>query len=177
MPRKRLVFSALVGLLTVYAAYPYFTLYRLANAVSNGDPAALSSLISWDLVREGIKEDICDAVTEAPASETTKAGTLPPFGYSFVRGVAANAVDTSITPEALVTATRSPRTVTGNTGAMTLNWAFFDSPGQFTVAVGMPGQDGADGELRLLMEFRHGSWMVTRAWLPASMMMASNNRT
>jgi hypothetical protein len=176
MPRKRLVISALAGLLTTYVAYPYFTLYRLAHAVSNGDPVALSALISWDLVREGIKEDICDAVTEAPAAETVKTGTLPPFGYSFVRGVAANAVDTSITPEALVTATRSPRTVTADIGGITLNWAFFDSPSEFSVAVGMPGQEGADGELRLLMEFRHGSWMVTRAWLPASM-MASNNRT
>ena len=176
MARKRLIISALAGLLTAYIAYPYFTLYRLALAVSNGDPATLSSLVSWDLVREGIKEDICDNVTETPAAETTKAGSLPPFGYSFVRGLAANAVDTSITPEALVTATRSPRTATTNLGGMTLNWAFFDSPSEFSVAVGMPGQDGADSELRLQMEFRNGSWMVTRAWLPAAMLMA-NSRT
>jgi hypothetical protein len=174
MSFRRLVLSAALSLAMVYIAYPYFTLYRLANAVSDGDSKALSRMISWDQVRDGVKEDICDAVTEVPAAEVAREGTLPPFGYSFVRGVAANAVDTNISPEALVSAAHSPQAAVND--GMSLNWAFFDSPRRFSVAIGT-GPAHPDGELRLQMDFRYGKWVVTRAWLPASMLMAANRRT
>ena len=177
MTLRRLVFFAVVGTAAIYAAYPYVTLFRLANAVSQGDSRTLSTLVSWEAVRDGVKEDICDAVTEMPAEQATKEGTLPPFGYSFVRGVAANAVDANITPEALVSAIHPSRPLADRPSGMRLNWAFFDSPGRFDVAVAMSGLAGADNELRVQMELKHGRWMVTRAWLPSAMLMAANSRT
>ena len=177
MTLRRWVFSAVLGAATVYVAYPYVTLYRLANAVSTGDAATLSSLVAWESVREGVKEDICDAVTEVSAEDASREGALRPFGYSFVRGVAGNLVDANITPEALVSATRSPQVATDPQPHMRLNWAFFDGPKRFDVAVGMPGETGPDSELRVQMAFQHGKWMVTRAWLTSRLLMAANSRT
>ncbi len=175
---KRQIFSAVLMVAMVYIAYPFLTLYRLASAISDGNAEVLSTLVSWDSVREGVKEDICDAMTDIPAGDAAKETALRPFGYSFVRGVAANVVDANISPEALASAARSPQAAAISSGTgMTLNWAFFDSPRQFSVAIGMPGQPGPENELRLQMELRHGKWVVTRAWLPNSMLMAANSRT
>lgn len=184
MSFRRLVFSAIVSLAMVYAAYPYFALYRLVNAVSAGDAEALSTLVAWHAVREGVKEDICDAALDMPAAEAGNSAALRPFGYSFVRGIAANVVEANITPEALVSAARSSPAepsvhaepaVVGN--GMKLNWAFFNSPRQFSVAFGMPGQTGPDSELRIQMELRRATWVVTRAWLPSALLLAANTRT
>ena len=177
MTLRRWVFSAVAGLAAVYVAYPYVTLYRLATAVSAGDPRALSSLVSWDSVREGVKEDISDAVADLPAEQPGKEAALRPFGYSFVRGVAANVVDANITPESVVSAANSRHFSAEAWPRMTVNWAFFHSPTRFDVAVGLPGQAGSSGELRMQMAFRHGKWIVTRAWLPSVMLMAANSRT
>ena len=178
MSFRRLVFSATVSLAMVYAAYPYFALYRLVNAVSAGDAEALSTLVAWHAVREGVKEDICDAALDMPAAEAGNSAALRPFGYSFVRGIAANVVEANITPEALVSAARSsPAEPSVVSNGMKLNWAFFNSPRQFSVAFGMPGQTGPDSELRIQMELRRATWVVTRAWLPAALLLAANTRT
>ncbi len=177
MTLRRWVFSAVAGAAVIYAAYPYVTLYRLANAVSTGDAETLSTLVAWESVREGVKEDICDAVTEVSTEEANREGALRPFGYSFVRGVAGNLVDANITPEALVSSARSPQMTTVSHPHMRVNWAFFDSPRRFDIAVGMPGETGPDSELRVQMAFQHGKWMVTRAWLPSRLLMAANSRT
>jgi hypothetical protein len=177
MTVRRWVFSTVALTAAMYVAYPYVTLYRLANAVAAGDSQSLATLVSWDAVRDGVKEDICDAVTEIPAATATKEGTLPPFGYSFVRGVAANAVDANITPEAIASPTKSPFTAAAEATGMHLNWAFFDGWRQFDVAVGMPGPISPDNELRLQMNFKYGRWVVTRAWLPTNMLMGANSRT
>lgn len=177
MTLRRQALLVVAGMAVCYAAYPYFTLYRLAHAVSQGDSETLSTLVSWESVRDGVKEDICDAITETPTEEATKEGTLPPFGYSFIRGVAANAVDANITPEALVSAVHLFHPSAEQPAGMRLTWAFFDSPRRFEVAVGMPGSTGPANELRMQMEFRHARWVVTRAWLPSSLLMAANSRT
>ncbi len=177
MTLRRWVFSAVAGLAAVYVAYPYVTLYRLASAVSAGDSRALSTLVSWDSVREGVKEDISDAVADIPPEQPGKEAALRPFGYSFVRGVAANVVDANITPESLVSAANWTHFSADAWPRVRVNWAFFHSPTRFDVAVGLPGQTGSDSELRMQLAFRHGKWIVTRAWLPSAMLMAANSRT
>ena len=97
-----LVFLAvLVG----YAAYPYVTLYRLREAVLQGDAAMLRSLVHWPKVRDGIKEDICDFLFDPPVASANgpalASAALPAFDQSFVRGIASNVVDRRVTPEAL----------------------------------------------------------------------------
>src|SRR5208282_3442012 len=91
--------SVLATVLTVgfaYGAYPYVTLYRLGEAIQGSDANTLESLVDWPAVREGIKEDICDFVTEDQGPKT--ATNLPPFGAAFLRGIASRAIDQAVTP-------------------------------------------------------------------------------
>lgn len=165
------VLAALLAVGATYVAYPYYTLYRLGEAIRRGDSTALQTLVDWPSVREGIKEDICDLVLDDPPDTHSSAG-LPPFGASFVRGIAASSIDRAVTPEALVaaasTTTRPPTTDTG--ADVQVNWAFFDDPTDFSVSLRAPGQVGA---IRLQLELRNAQWRVHRVWLPADLLQAN----
>src|SRR3978361_712099 len=100
----------LLSLAVAYVAYPYVTLYRLGSAIKGADAATLESLVNWPAVREGIKEDVCDLVIDLPAQQPEARGQktvggLPPFGSSFMRGIASSAIDQAVTPQALLAAT------------------------------------------------------------------------
>ena len=69
-----------------------------------GDAQTLAADIEWDGVREGLKEDIADGITGQPGSSTAVASdALPAFGSGFVRSMAGNMVDETVTPEHLAT--------------------------------------------------------------------------
>jgi len=171
MPVKKAAIGGLLAIAVAYAIYPYATLYRLGQAVRRGDASSLEKMVDWAAVREGIKEDICDQVIDEPAE--AKAGQqLPPFGAGFVRGLAGNAVDTRVTPQALasVAAKEPARTP----GTVAVSWAFFVGPAQFVVDLRAPGQPTP---IRLQMDFREGAWQVTRVWLPLELLNQANART
>lgn len=180
----------LLAVLLIYLAAPYVTLFRLADSIRRGDAAVLEMLVDWDQVREGIKEDICDAAfdMQPEASASARAGdTLPPFGFSFVRGIAANAIDEAVTPSAIVTATSrfeivSPAGVREATVAAAAEprivWAFFDGPRTFHVELVPPPEAGFGSEaVRLQLDLGASGWKVTRAWLPVTMLAQANPRT
>jgi len=171
---RKPVIGAVLAVAFAYGIYPYVTLYRLGQAVRNGDAASLESMVNWDAVREGIKEDICDLVIDQP--EAAKTGDqLPPFGAGFVRGIATNAVDSRITPQALVAATQQPAATTAPQGAaVQISWAFFAGPAAFMVDLSAPGQDTP---IRLQMDLRDGCWRVTRVWLPPDLLGQNPERT
>ncbi len=179
--RKRVV-AAVAVVCAAYMAWPYMTLFRLAEAVQHGDSATLEAMVDWDGVREGIKEDICDTVFEEPGVKVASTDShLPPFGYSFVRGIAANAVDEQVSAEALVAASRAanlvkPASSVGSEASPAIAWAFFDSPTTFSVLLRMPGA-AKHQPVRLRLEFESGAWKVTRVWLPSMMLMQANART
>jgi hypothetical protein len=163
MVGRKPLLGALLTVGCIYAAYPYVTLYRLGQAIRQGDAARLETMVDWPSVREGIKEDICDLVTDQP-QQAESDGRLPPFGAGFVRGIATNAVDKRVTPEALVAATQQPGAEETTRGAAAqVSWAFFASPGAFVVDLNTPGQSAP---IRLQMDLRNGAWSVTRVWLP-----------
>jgi hypothetical protein len=147
-----------------YLAYPYLTLYRLGVAMRQADTAALESMVDWYAVREGMKEDICDLVMDGPA-EPRAENELPPFGASFVRGMASNAVDENFTPATLVSMSHSaggkPRPDTR------LDWAFFQNPTLFVVDV---RAEGAAEPIQLEMELHRMRWEVRRVRLPKAML-------
>ena len=159
-----------------YVAYPYVTLYRLGSAIQSADATTLEALVDWPAVREGIKEDVCDLGTDAPGPKT---GTsLPPFGASFVRGIASNSIDKSITPQALLAASTSSlpakEPARAPQGAdVHVNWAFFDSPTTFLVSLRAHGQAEP---IKLELDLQHGAWRVQRVWLPAEL-LAPGSRT
>jgi hypothetical protein len=158
----------------IYAAYPYVTLFRLGQAIRNGNAAALHSMVNWDSVREGIKEDVCDSVVDQPPKAEAR-DQLPPFGAGFVRGIATNVIDKQITPEALVQAVRPSDKGQSPAGApVQVSWAFFASPSTFMVDLTSQGQTDP---IRLQMDLRDGVWHVTRVWLPPALLTQANART
>lgn len=174
----RLKWPMLATLLTVgiaYAAYPYVTLYRLGIAIRSADAETLEALVDWPSVREGIKEDICDLVVDDPAAKGSS--DLPPFGASFMRGIASNTIDQAVTPQALLAATASvpPKPVQPERGAdVHVNWAFFDSPTTFQVSLRAPGQAEP---ITLEMDLNGGLWRIKRVWLPTELLTNQPART
>jgi hypothetical protein len=93
-----------------------------------------------------------------------------------VRGIAGNAVDTKVTPEALVAAASDqPAAKPAQLGApVRVSWAFFSGPSAFVVDLQTPGQDVP---IRLQLDLRMGAWQVTRVWLPLELLGQANTRT
>jgi hypothetical protein len=182
--RKRLGLAAAL-VVAAYLAYPYATLYWLSDAIRRGDPSALETLVDWEQVREGIKEDICDTVFDdntepAPQAVATAGTKLPPFGFSFVRGIASNAIDEAVTPQNLVSAARA-RAGESAEGAdasspVRVTWAFFDTPTEFRIVL-QPAANPARAPIALRMNLKHGRWEITRVWLPPEMLQQTNART
>jgi hypothetical protein len=170
MVRKPAIGAVLVVALA-YGVYPYITLYRLGQAIRHGDASTLQSMVDWPSVREGIKEDICDLVIDEPP-EAKHGAKLPPFGAGFVRGIAANAIDERVTPQALATVAKQPTAATGS--SVSISWAFFAGPSEFVVDLNAPGQASP---IRLQMDLRDGTWQVTRVWLPPDLLTEANART
>ena len=124
-------------------------------------------MVDWASVREGIKEDICDLVIDQP-QQAQSDGKLPPFGAGFVRGIATNAVDRRVTPEALVAAAQQPGADQTTRGApVQVSWAFFASPAGLRGGSDTPGRPAP---IRLQMDLRNGTWHVTRVWLPPDLL-------
>jgi hypothetical protein len=163
----------MISVAVAYVAYPYVTLYRLGSAIQGADAATLESLINWPVVREGIKEDVCDLTTDEPGPKAS--GALPPFWASFMRGIASNAIDQAVTPQALLAATSPlPASRPARPGAdVRVIWAFFESPTTFVVNLRAPGQAEP---FKLEMDLRDGAWRVQRVWLPAELLQ-SGSRT
>ena len=167
------IIGVLLAIAVTYGVYPYVTLYRLGHAIHTGDAAALQTLVDWHAVREGIKEDICDqAIDQPPEAKTSQ--KLPPFGAGFVRGIASNAVDQRVTPQALASAAQQPQPELPTGDAVRVAWAFFSTPTEFTVDLRAKGRPVP---IRLQMELRAGEWRVTRVWLPPLMLAQANEGT
>jgi Protein of unknown function (DUF2939) len=151
-----------------YLGYPYATLYRLDTAVRQSDAVTLRSLVDWYAVREGLKEDICDMVLDAPAN-ARPSNELAPFGSGFVHGMTGNALDRTVTPETFVSmihagAAAAPVGVPVNAR---VEWAFFENPTQFSVQLRAAS---LAQPIRLVMELRGLSWKVRRVWLPNALL-------
>ncbi len=171
--KRVLIFAVLCAV--AYVAYPYVTLARLGAALGNGDAKTLETLVAWGPVREGIKEDICDDVADAPAASDT---SLRPFGFSFAHGVASNIVDAHVSPHGILAVTRhieaSSPTLTAIRG---VKWAFFEGPTQFVAELQPPGSAVGAPPVRVQMELHGFAWKVTRVWLPPTLLAAANDPT
>jgi hypothetical protein len=185
--RSMLMGVALVGL--AYAAMPYMTLWRLATALREGNSRTLEALIDWDSVRDGLKEDVADGIVGIPEDTTATtqvaSNTLPPFGASFISGIAGSLIDRDVTPQHLVALIRQlapaeptalgPVTLIGALGG--IDHAFFDSPTSFTLRMHCAGQDAEDPPLRVQLKLHDGAWRVVRAWVPQDLIERANSRT
>ena len=158
------IIAALVIVGFGYAAYPFTALYQIHSAVRGGDAPALSRMIDWSSVREGIKEDICDIVLDEPG-DIAKKGQLPAFGASFIRGVTGSSVDREITPEKLAGIAQP---AAGSNDDASITWAFFSSPSRFLIEVTVTGHAQP---VKAEMAFTGFRWKVVRVWIPTTMLV------
>ncbi len=103
MGRKALIAAAAV-LGVTYATSPYLALFRVSRDLEAGDVDAVQSEIDWDSLRAGLKQDVAEHFAGVKVTAVAERGALPPFGASFVQGVAEHLVDRIITPEGLCAA-------------------------------------------------------------------------
>jgi hypothetical protein len=170
--KRTLILAAIAAV--AYVVYPYVTLARLGAAMERGDSKTLEALVDWSKVREGIKEDICDNVTDAPTQANDNG--LRPFGFSFVRGVASNVIDAHVSPHGILAVARRYDPATRSLDALSgVRWAFFESPTTFMAELHPPGSLAGSPPMRVQMELRGMDWKVTRVWLPPKMLMAAND--
>lgn len=189
MSRKPIL-SALVVIAAAYVAYPYVALYRLEAAFRSGNPSSLAAMIDWDQVRDGLKEDISDQVdgisaqpvgTTQPVVGTAQAAsaTLPPFGSSFIKGIASNAVDSVVTPESMARMAQPREDPAGDEPDplqavsfqnARIKWAFFNSPATFSLWLRAPNEAPGDEPVKVRMALLDGEWKITRVWLPPSLL-------
>jgi hypothetical protein len=174
---KTVAVALLIGLLG-YAASPYVALWRLEKALDAGDTATLERSINWSSLRTGLKQDIADGII-GPVQLQAPANTLPPFGASFISGIADSAVEHDVTPQNLIAIMRQMRAADTTPTSMfdCFRWAFFDSPTSFTVVVNTDSADGDDSTLRVRLELHGGTWTVMRAWVPQDMVERASQRT
>ncbi len=177
MRSKLSIGSAFLLLTLAYLASPYVALWRLEAALETGDTLTLEQGVDWKSVREGLKQDIADGVI-GPVQAQLAANTLPPFGSSFITGIADTAVDREVTPKNLVAVMRQMRpSESAGSPLDCFAWAFFDGLTTFTVTVKNADEESEDGHLRLLLKLQHGRWTLMRAWVPQEIVERAAQRT
>jgi Protein of unknown function (DUF2939) len=56
--RSLALVAAIVCVISIYAVYPYFTLWRISNALQGRDGELLASFIDWSTLRENLRSHI-----------------------------------------------------------------------------------------------------------------------
>lgn len=170
---RKLVFIAVCA--AAYLTWPYASMYSIAAALQRGDAQTLAADIEWDGVREGLKDDIADGITGQPGSSTAVASdALPAFGSGFVRSMAGNMVDETVTPEHLAASLSAIQAAGANHSGMSIDWAWFTSPLCFEARFRLPDAASGAAPVRVRMELvQEGwglGWRVTRAWIPTAVL-------
>ena len=166
---RKLVIIAVCA--AAYLGWPYASIYWIATAMQRGDAQTLAADIEWDGVREGLKEDIADGITGQPGSSTAVASdALPAFGSGFVRSMAGNMVDETVTPEHLATSFSALQAAGANHTGLAIDWAWFTSPTSFEARFRLPDAASGAAPVRVRLELVQDGWglgwRVTRAWIP-----------
>lgn len=181
--RRRILRAGLgvLGLFALaYAIGPFLTMWRIVRALDSGDVAALQNLVDWSAVRQGLKDDITDGVIGMPQETLVASNTLPPFGASFISGIAGAEVDRTVTPQGLLLAAHQlePAQAVQVEGPFSaIVQAGFSAPDQFDLHVRAPCQDPDAEPLHVRLEFHMGVWQVVRVWIPQDLMELASSRT
>jgi hypothetical protein len=170
------VMSLVLMAVVLYGASPFLAMWQLERAMDRGDAVSLEKRVDWRSVRDGLKQDIADGII-GPVQTQLTANALPPFGASFMMGLADTAIEREVTPQNLIAVMRQMRPATAPANPFaSFDWAFFDGPFSFSVIVHSDG-DEEDGHLRIRLELRGGVWTVVRAWIPQDIVERAAQRT
>ncbi len=157
-----------------YVVSPCVALWGIAGALQHGDVAALERSVDWAALRNGMKQDIADGII-GPVSTQMSPSALPPFGTSFINGIAGSIIDHEMTAANLVALAHQDRGDDAMPNPFDLiEHAYFQSASVFEVVLRNADDDS---HLRLQLELQGMHWRVTRAWIPQDMIERVAQRT
>ncbi len=157
-----------------YLAWPYIALYRIGQALQQGDVPTLTADISWPSVREGLCDDIVEGMTGQGVTTQASADELPPFGSGFVSTMATEMVDRFVTPRQLSESLKDSHASFMQSGTVVLRSAWFTSPTSFEASFHLKSDQPGTSPIRVRLDLVEASWwpqwQVTRAWMPTGML-------
>lgn len=182
--------SIVIGLAAVFwLAWPFYTLWRINDAVREGDEAALESFFEWPSVRAGLRDDMNVMLIKDLTPATDKDGPANTVGNGFAAllgpMLVERMVEAYVTPRAVAEMLRTARAVpvsqtTALAGATTMQrsanegikwesvrYAFFAGDlVTFQVDLNSPeGERKQTPPMKVLMRWS-GGWRITRIFLP-----------
>jgi hypothetical protein len=182
IPMRKFAFL-LVALALAYAAYPYWSLYHLSEAIEVGDEHALEQYVDWHSVRSGLKEDLSAVLSretgKAIGSGSGEAAMGRLFASALGNALLDPLIDTMVTPQGLGAIIREGRAREGapapdgktagtsrddSSPWQRLSYAFFTGPATFEAVF----EVGRDDDVVGVMQLNGLRWQLVRLHLPDS---------
>lgn len=166
----RRLFLLLLILLAIYVAYPYWTLYRLEQALLTNNAETLKKIVDFPAIRASTKAQIEGKLLQKSQELGEKRPVLGDIGEALTKilgsSVIGGTVDDLVTPEALLsnpTVVEHREKDEGFWDYMT--YAFFSSPTTFRVDAKDPNEADAP-TITATMTLEGVRWRVTDVALP-----------
>ena len=166
----RRLFLLLLILLAVYIAYPYWTLYRLEQALLTNNAESLKKIVDFPAIRASAKAQVADGLMERSQELGEKRPVLGDIGEALTKilgpSVIGGTVDSLVTPDAVLnnpTVVEHREKDDGFGDYMT--YAFFTSPTTFRVDAKDPNVADA-ATIAATMTLDGFRWRITRVALP-----------
>jgi DUF2939 family protein len=151
---------AVLILALLYAAYPYWVLYRLDQALEAHDTQSMDAIIDWPSLRRNLRDDMVAAAAARLLPNDADAQNR--FGADLLTAWGATLIDAAtrglLTSEALATLYDERRRAGAPSLIHAIRYAFFRSPTGFDVAI----ETSRDERIRFEMRLESGTWRVTR---------------
>lgn len=167
MRRLFLLFLILLG---VYIAYPYWTLFRIEQALLTNNAEKLQKIVDFPAIRAGMKKQVEGGLLEKSQKLGEKRPILGDIGEALTRALAPSVVggtvDSLVTPETILnnpTVVEHREKDEGFRDFVT--YAFFASPTRFTVDVKDPERADAPTVTGVLT-LEGVRWRLTEIELP-----------
>lgn len=172
-----------------WTAWPYFTAYRLARSIHQGDADALQNMVDWLSLKEGLRADLNSRfithIGKQGSGGPMAAGLAAALGPAIINGM----IDAYVTPEAITRLVQTGKlererriasgSVEGATKSTTdiirsVKSAFFSgSPFVFRVELQPP--DSSESQTASLVFHWSGSWKLSRLSLPFDFNLADKS--
>ena len=153
-----------------YVVWPYVELYRIGQALQQGDVPVLTADVAWPSVREGLCDDIVQAMTGQPVAAQVAEDDLPPFGSGFVSAMTTDMVDRYVTPGQLSESLKEEQASMAQPEHATLRSAWFTSPFSFEASFQFASDEPGSSPIRVRLDLTEDGWLpqwrITRAWVP-----------
>ncbi len=166
----RRLFLLILILLAIYLAYPYWTLYRLQNALLSNNAETLKKIVDFPAVRANMQKQVQGGLLKKSQELGKKAPVRGDIGEALTRAfgpsVVGGSIDSLVTPEAVLS---NPTIVEHRENQEGfgdfLKWAFFSAPTTFTIQSQNPEKADAP-VITSTMNLEGFRWRITDIDLP-----------